>query len=106
VASTSSNTSGPTTNKRSIESTVLVDDGRIVGVGRPDSGRMSRTARTRCLCWGIFLYLGNLFKYDTRHRVKTNLMVFLRPYVLKDVDSSASVTGNRYEYIRGQPGSG
>jgi general secretion pathway protein D len=45
--------------------------------------------------------LGTLFRYDTRRREKINLMVFLRPIVLRDDTMTATLTGNRYDYIRG-----
>jgi len=45
--------------------------------------------------------IGNLFKYQKRDRKKTNLMVFLRPQVIRTQDQSISLTGDRYDYIRG-----
>ena len=52
--------------------------------------------------------LGNLFKYQKRSRVKTNLMVFLRPTVIRSSEQSVNLTNNRYDFIRnaeiaGQP---
>ena len=44
--------------------------------------------------------LGGLFRYEGRKRSKTNLLVFLRPIVLRDAESSNSVTATRYDYIR------
>jgi general secretion pathway protein D len=44
--------------------------------------------------------LGALFRYETRKRVKTNLMVFLRPFVVRDERSSGSLTMDRYDYMR------
>ena len=44
--------------------------------------------------------LGNLFRYDSRKRTKTNLMVFLRPYVMRDANRAAGVTMDRYDYMR------
>src|SRR5690606_29928042 len=44
--------------------------------------------------------VGNLFRYDTRNREKTNLMIFLRPYVVRDGDASRS-TAERYDLMRG-----
>src|SRR5690606_7236444 len=44
--------------------------------------------------------LGALFRYDARTRTKKNLMVFLRPYVVRDKRESANVTLNRYDYMR------
>jgi len=92
---------GLVTNKRSIESTVLVDDGRIIVLG----GLIQDTVRDgqdKVPLLGDIPLLGGLFRYDKRQRVKTNLMVFLRPYVLKDAESSASLTDSRYGYIRDQ----
>jgi general secretion pathway protein D len=51
--------------------------------------------------------LGNLFRYDQREKTKTNLMIFLRPYVIKNDNGivSNSLTQERYDYIRGEQGS-
>jgi general secretion pathway protein D len=46
--------------------------------------------------------LGALFTYNTRSRVKTNLMVFLRPTVLRDAQRAESLTDERYDYILGE----
>jgi general secretion pathway protein D len=53
---------------------------------------------------GDIPYLGALFRYETRNRKRTNLMIFLRPVVLKDERAAASLTADRYEYIRGEQG--
>jgi general secretion pathway protein D len=53
---------------------------------------------------GDIPYLGALFKYESRNRKRTNLMVFLRPVVLRDERAAASITANRYEYIRNLQG--
>ncbi len=101
VSGSSANTAGPTTNKRSIESTVLVDDGRIIVLG----GLMQddvEDGQDKVPLLGDLPVVGGLFSYNKRHRVKTNLMVFLRPYVLKDAESSTSLTDSRYDYIRDQ----
>ena len=44
--------------------------------------------------------LGNLFKYNTRSRKKTNLMVFLRPVVIRSKEQSMSLAADRYDYMR------
>lgn len=95
--------SGVTTNKRSIESTVLVDDGQIIVLGGLIQDDVQTTQDKVPLLGDIPLF-GNLFRYETRVRAKTNLMVFLRPVVLRDVQSSATLTGDRYEYIRNEQG--
>jgi general secretion pathway protein D len=100
VLSTSAS-AGVTTNKRSIESTVLVDDGQIVVIG----GLMQdsiKDGEDKTPLLGDIPILGNLFKSKSRSRNKTNLMVFLRPVVLRDADKANSVTTERYDYIRGE----
>lgn len=92
---------GLVTNKRSIESTVLVDDGRIIVLGGLIQDDV-RDGQDKVPLLGDLPLLGGLFRYDKRQRVKTNLMVFLRPYVLKDAESSTSLTDSRYSYIRDQ----
>jgi len=44
--------------------------------------------------------LGNLFKYQTRERKKTNLMVFLRPVIVRSKEQSVSLATDRYDYMR------
>jgi general secretion pathway protein D len=89
------------TNKRSLESTVLVDDGRIVVLGGLiQDDQQAGIDKVPLL--GDIPWIGSLFKYETRNRKRTNLMVFLRPVVLRDEKSAASLTADRYEYIRNQ----
>ena len=91
------------TNKRSLESTVLVDDGTIVVLGGLiQDDQQSGVDKVPLL--GDIPWLGALFKYETRNRKRTNLMVFLRPVVLKDEKAAAGITADRYEYIRGLQG--
>ena len=91
------------TNKRSIENTVLVDDGQIVVIGGLISDD-SKNNESKVPLLGDIPFIGNLFKYQTKNRDKTNLMVFLRPYVLRDGKAANQLTGERYEYIRNQQG--
>ncbi|HYC37624.1 MAG TPA: type II secretion system secretin GspD [Usitatibacter sp.] len=87
------------TNKRALESTVLVDDGQIVVLGGLiQDDQQAQVDKVPVL--GDLPYLGNLFKYESRNRRRTNLMVFLRPVILKDEKAAASITADRYEYIR------
>ena len=87
------------TNKRSLESTVLVDDGQIVVLGGLIQDDQ-QAAVDKVPLLGDIPWIGSLFKYETRNRKRTNLMVFLRPVVLKDDKAAASLTSDRYEYIR------
>ena len=91
------------TNKRSIENTVLVDDGQIVVIGgliQDDT----KNNESKVPLLGDIPFVGNLFKYQTKNRDKTNLMVFLRPYVLRDGRAANQLTGDRYDYIRNEQG--
>jgi len=92
-------TTGIVTNKRAIDTSVLVDDGQIVVLGGllEDSVTISSNNVPGLSKIPV---LGALFRYDKRERTKTNLMVFLRPYVLRDSNSSANVTLDRYDYMR------
>lgn len=95
-----SNTSGIITNKRSIESNVLVDDGQIIVLGGLMEDQ-TQDGEEKVPGFGDIPVLGNLFKYKSRQRTKTNLMVFLRPTVIRTAEQSVSVVNDRYEYIRG-----
>jgi general secretion pathway protein D len=91
------------TNKRTLESTVLVDSGQIVVLGGLIQDDQ-QAGQDKVPLLGDIPYLGSLFRYETRNRKRTNLMIFLRPVVLKDEKAAASLTADRYEYIRGQQG--
>ena len=97
------NPSGIILNKRSLESQVLVDDGQIIVLGGLISDDV-QTGTQAVPVLGEIPVLGYLFRYDTRKREKVNLMIFLRPVVLRDAPAGASLTGNRYDIIRGIQG--
>ncbi len=91
------------TNKRAFEAPVLVDDGQIVVLGGLiQDDRSSITDKVPLL--GDIPYIGSLFKYQSRNHKRTNLMIFLRPVVLKDGRGAAALTADRYEYIRNLQG--
>ena len=92
-------TTGIVTNKRAIDTSVLIDDGQIIVLGGLLEDSMTISSKNVPGLSNIPL-LGALFRYDSRQRTKTNLMVFLRPYVLRDSRSSANVTLDRYDYMR------
>jgi general secretion pathway protein D len=98
---TLSNPAGPVTNKRSIESTVVVDDGGIVVIGGliEDSWAMGED---KVPVLGDIPVLGAMFRYETRKRTKTNLMVFLRPQIIRDAAGYQGVTADRYDYVIGE----
>ncbi|MFS2208470.1 type II secretion system protein GspD, partial [Variovorax sp. Varisp36] len=96
-----SNPNGPTTNKRSIESSVLVEDGGLVMLGGLLSDTYNNNIEKVPLA-GDIPVLGNLFKNENRTRSKSNLMMFLRPAVMRDGASSEAFAYDRYDEIRGQ----
>jgi len=97
----STNASGVITNKRSVESSVLVDDGQIVVIGGLIQDSVNDTIQKIPVLGDMPLF-GGLFQYKTRSRSKTNLMVFLRTTVLRDAERANGVTNERYDYIQGE----
>ena len=97
---------GIVTNKRSIESTVLVEDGEFVVLGGLISDEEG-TGESRVPVLGEIPLLGGLFRYETRQRKKTNLFVFLRPVIVRSASDSSLLTMDKYEVLkagrRGQP---
>jgi len=92
-------TEGIVTTVRAIESNVLADDGQIIVLGgliQDNSG----TGEEKVRGLGDIPVLGNLFKYRSRTRDKTNLMVFLRPVVVRSKEQNNSISMDRYEYMR------
>jgi general secretion pathway protein D len=97
---TASSASGATTTKRSIESNVLVEDGGIVVLGGLIADEYQQS-QERVPLLGDIPVVGNLFRNTARSRKKTNLMVFLRPMVLRDANASSQLSQDRYDAIRG-----
>lgn len=94
-----STSSGPTTNKRSIESTVMVNDGKIIVLGGLIENKYASEANQ--IPWlGQLPYIGGLFRSLQRERKKTNLVVFLRPLVMRDEAAVDELSLDRYDYIR------
>ncbi|WP_281812522.1 type II secretion system secretin GspD [Limnohabitans sp. MORI2] len=99
---------GLITNKRSIESNVLVDDGSIIVLGGLLSDEYSGGA-SQVPLFGDIPVVGWLFKSESRSRAKKNLMVFLRPVVMRDAAASDALSNSRYQQMMGlqqnaQPG--
>ncbi|MDP1618225.1 MAG: type II secretion system secretin GspD [Phenylobacterium sp.] len=86
-------------DKRSIQTTVAVDDGAIVVLG----GLLDRNERTtveRTPILGDIPVVGNLFKATSRQNVQRNLMVFIRPTIIESAADAQALTAPRYAYIR------
>jgi len=87
-------------NKREIETVITVDDGEIVGIGGLLDDNERRTIEAIPFL-GDLPVIGNLFRSKSRARAKTNLMVFIRPTILRSPEDARAMTERRYGYIRG-----
>ncbi len=94
-----SNSAGIITNKRSIETTVLVGDGEAIVLGGLIQDDV-QNGIDKVPGLGDIPYIGGLFRSESRKRTKTNLMVFLRPAVVQSPEDMNGLTQNRYDYIR------
>lgn len=95
------------TNKRALKSTILADDGEIIVIG----GLIRDSVRTQKS--GVPLlrdipYLGALFRWSRDTQTKSNLMVFLRPTIVRSKEDLVDVSQQRYNALRdlSQPGAG
>jgi general secretion pathway protein D len=98
VPASTPDAAGLTTNKRSVESNVIVDDGDFIVIGGLIQDSLQITKDKVPLLGDIPLF-GVLFRYDKETRVKTNLMVFLRPVVVRGGGDAHKLTSDRYDYL-------
>jgi general secretion pathway protein D len=87
------------TNKRSIDTKVLVDDGHTIVLGGLIEDNKSETEQSVPLL-GRLPLIGGLFRYKQSSGKRTNLMVFLRPVIIHGPQESYGVTADRYQYLR------
>jgi general secretion pathway protein D len=93
--------SGPTTTQRSISTNVLVDDGDIIALGGLiDNAASGGVEKVPFL--GDIPFFGNLFKYQTKTVDRKNLMVFIRPTVIRTAEQANRVSLDRYDYLKAQ----
>jgi general secretion pathway protein D len=90
-------------NKREVETTLTVDDGQIAVIGGLLDDNERRTIEKIPLL-GDLPAIGALFRSRAKTRAKTNLMVFIRPTILRTPEDSRKVTEQRYGYLRLQQG--
>jgi len=93
-------TSGLILKNRVIETNILADDGQVLILGGLIQDDTSDGVE-KVPGLGDIPLIGNLFKYQKRQRKKTNLMVFLRPVVVRNREQQMSLTADRYDFIRG-----
>jgi len=101
VPSANAASQGPTTNKRSIKTIVMVEDGQILVLGGLIDDRLTESAQ-KVPVLGDMPLLGNLFRYRDTSKLKRNLMVFLHPVILRDPAQGTLYTSDKYSYIRQQ----
>lgn len=90
---------GPTTNKRALKTSVLVENDQILVLGGLiDDNTTNGEDRVPLL--GDLPLLGGLFRHDTAKKTKRNLMVFLHPVILRDAASGTTQSALRYEAMR------
>jgi general secretion pathway protein D len=93
--------SGPVISKRFIDSAVSVDDTQIIVLGGLIEDRMDDGADSVPILGDIPL-LGRLFRYDSRSHQKSNLMIFLKPTIVRSAADSREYTTERYRYLMGE----
>ena len=87
------------TNKRSIKTNVMVDDGQVVVLGGLIEEKIGESVQ-KVPFLGDIPFLGALFRSKTADVTKTNLMVFIHPVILRDAAVTQSYTNSKYNYIR------
>ncbi|AXE29193.1 type II secretion system protein GspD [Chromobacterium phragmitis] len=97
---TVTNASGPTFNRRTLDTVVTVNDGGLVALGGLTQQSTGNTENKVPLLGDIPI-LGNLFKYQEKTRDKKNLMIFIRPTIIRDEIGNRAVAGERYNYVMG-----
>ncbi len=91
------------TNKRALTTKVIVDDGHTVVLGGLIEDNV-QNSRQKVPLLGSIPLLGALFRYDSKHKVKTNLMIFLRPTIIRNAEDSNRLTADRYRRLLGRSG--
>ena len=99
TAATGTESAGPTTNKRAIETNVVVDDGHIIVLGGLIEDSYTEDREAIPLLEKLPL-VGGLFRNVSRTRKRTNLLVFLRPVIVRDDAAATALTLDRYDDIR------
>ncbi|MFO1312201.1 MAG: type II secretion system secretin GspD [Burkholderiales bacterium] len=94
----STTTNGLVLSKRAIESSVVVDDTQVAVLGGLIQDSFT-DGSDRVPVLGNLPFVGALFRYDTRSRQKVNLLIFLKPTVVRTDAQGKAITNERYDYI-------
>lgn len=100
-SATADQSGGYTIDKRSLQTTILADDGQIVVLGGLISDAYTN-GNSRVPWISKIPVLGSLFRDETKSRVKTNLLIFLRPVIVRDASTLRAIAMDRYSYIEGK----
>ncbi|MDR5829856.1 type II secretion system secretin GspD [Caballeronia sp. LP006] len=100
-ATTKTDPGGVTINTRSVQSTILADDGEIVVLGGLMQDQYNNN-NSKIPLLGDIPFIGSLFRSESKTRTKTNLMVFLRPVIVRDQATASQIANTRYDYMRQQ----
>jgi general secretion pathway protein D len=98
VAATSVSTVDITTNKRTVDTSVMVEDGGIVVLGGLISDTVTRSEQ-RVPFLGSLPFIGFAFKTRDYSRTRNNLMVFIRPKILRTPEQTVAETGEKYNFM-------
>ena len=94
------NSSGVITSKRAIESNVIAEDGQIIALGGlMENSSADGTDKVPVI--GDVPFLGVFFKNEVKKQSKTNLMIFLRPYVIRNSEQSEAITNAQKNNVNG-----
>ena len=99
LASSSVSTADVITNKRTIKTTVLAEDGQVIVLGGLIDDNF-RDTREKVPLLGDIPILGHLFRYNSTQKVKQSLMVFIHPVILRDAATANAYTQRKYSYFR------
>ncbi|OHX17208.1 type II secretion system protein GspD [Chromobacterium amazonense] len=96
---TLNNDAGPTFNRRTLDTVVTVNDGGLVALGGLTQQNTGNTEQKVPLL-GDIPFLGNFFKYQEKSNDKKNLMIFIRPTIIRDETGNRAVAEERYRYLK------
>ncbi|MGH8127733.1 MAG: type II secretion system secretin GspD [Gammaproteobacteria bacterium] len=99
LGTTQPGTTEPSTNNREVKTTIIAKDKQILVLGGLISDQ-STLSKEKVPLLGDIPLLGNLFRYRSSEKTRENLMIFLRPTILRNADDTDSVTTPRYNQIR------
>ena len=94
---------GIATKVRQIDTKVLVNDGQTIVLGGLIEDQVT-DSKYKVPLLGDIPWMGSLFRYETQDHSRVNMMVFLRPRILRDAKSSQTLSSERYDYLRAEQG--